>query len=452
MSPPGKPSSGDVYLGALAIGQAISPIGNGDNSNSISQEWTIPAGVYTPQQLVHRLSPLLDIVVHRLGPDPPNTSARALLLDTIAATLSTDRRESALHFSPEILNTSRREIMHQAHRIGAKLVSWADQHRGTPSDTVEIRSPCESHQLIPLRVELLFSRRSQPQLLQLFEEYSHQMVLLRDALLPFENFEQTPIPIPGNGTRDRDRGLRYLEAPRRGFLVGLFTKEVAQASVVAFARAVLAPRLPVPRTGGYGFQYKQGLVIPAVLAGSETVHLLRYVAALVCEAEEVLFDYQFEDSDAAPRVEVAGTAEWAGIPPATGEVKRAGLVVGPVRGLIAELHLRLEMGGGGLVAVDVGQIARGHRHAYRVRPSGAGRAPQAFVHQAFDILQHPGIGLVTASGGIHVIPVADRLVALALLGRLYPGNVALLPGDGNLADINMDKRIEPRFVLWIASQ
>lgn len=62
------------------------------------------------------------------APDPYHTSARALLLDNMAANLSTDRREPALHLSANMLNGSRCEIMHQTHRIGANTVA----HLGQP--------------------------------------------------------------------------------------------------------------------------------------------------------------------------------------------------------------------------------------------------------------------------------------------------------------------------------
>lgn len=65
---------------------------------------------------------------------------------------------------------------------------------------------------------------------------------------------------------------------------------------------MLAPGLPRTQTGGYGFQYPHGLVVPAVLAGGETpFHLLRYAPAnLGPSSEELLFDYQFEDYYVAP--------------------------------------------------------------------------------------------------------------------------------------------------------
>ncbi|KAJ0345850.1 hypothetical protein COL922a_014914, partial [Colletotrichum nupharicola] len=61
--------------------------------------------------------------------------------------------------------------------------------------------------------------------MQLYNEYMHQMVLLRDALLPFYNYEEVLIPVTGAG-----RGLRHMEGPREGFMAKLFTKQVTQAS------------------------------------------------------------------------------------------------------------------------------------------------------------------------------------------------------------------------------
>ncbi|EAW13264.1 uncharacterized protein ACLA_017110 [Aspergillus clavatus NRRL 1] len=440
-------TSNPVYLGRILVGRAISPVLNG--SLAPSQQWSIPPGFYTPQQLVHALSPLLDTVAHRLGPDAAYTTpARALLLDNIAATLSTGRRESALHFSPEILNASRREIMHQAQRIGARLLRWAHEYTSPPLPDLTLRQPSEGHPLLLQTAKLLLGCHSTPMLVDLFNEYIHQIVLLRDALLPFENFAEVIIPVPAGGV-----GLRHLEPARARFVAALFQKHVKHASVVAFARALLAPTLPATRTGGYGFQYPQGVVMPAVLAGSDALHLLRYVPGRVAPVDEVLlFDYAWDNSDAAPRVHVSGSpVDLMGFPQVMGRVGRAGLAV--TRGsdaAIATLQLRLEVSDGdpGVVDVDVGQIARGHRYACRAQPSGVERALPATIHQPLDLLRQTG-DLVTAAGGLHVIPVADRLVALALLGRVYPENVVLLPREGTLADADRSgKRLEPKFVIW----
>lgn len=135
--------------------------------------------------------------MHRLRPDPlGQPPARAALLDNIAANLATDTRESSLPLPPDITDIFRREMRNQANRIGQTLVKWAGEYTDGPFDPdLVLRSPCEGHLLLPPNVELMFGRRSQPHLMQLFNEYMHQMIILRDAVLPFQNFEDVLIPL-----------------------------------------------------------------------------------------------------------------------------------------------------------------------------------------------------------------------------------------------------------------
>lgn len=266
-------------LGGILAGQTINHKPDGSaREKPQPRAWTLNSGVYTPRELIEGFAPLLDTVVYRLGEDSPGTRpARAMLLDNIASNLATHTRESTLPFQENVPDLSRGEIKEQAERVGKSLVKWA---RETPDGTFDpdlnIRSPCENHLLMPPNVELMFGHRSQPHLMQLFNEYMHQMVLLRDALLPFRNYDEVLIPIDGTAAR----GIRHLELSHAEFLTGLVTKSVTQASVLAYAKALLASDLPRTDTGGYGFQYEHGSILPAVLSGGETpFHLLEYVPA-----------------------------------------------------------------------------------------------------------------------------------------------------------------------------
>lgn len=423
--------------------------------------WTLRSGVYTPRELVEGFAPLLDTVVYRLGEDTPNTRpARALLLDNVASNLATNARESTLPFQKDVPDHSRREIKEQAERIGKVLVQWARDAANGPFDAnLNIRSPCENHLLTPVNVDLMFGRRSQPHLMQLFNEYMHQMVLLRDALLPFRNFEDVLVPVDGKAAR----GIRHLEPSRAQFLTGLFTKSVTQASVLAYAKALLAPDLPRTQTGGYGFQYEHGTILPAVLSGGETpFHLLEYVPAKLDPSQKnILFDYEFSDYYTAPRPEIPAGTQVQGEEllkfPSESEstvVQNAslGLVPSTESNPVRQLELRLELSNGKCIAVDVGQIARGHRYAYQALRGNEVNLEDkpAIVHSDLDILMHSESGLITAKqGGVHVIPAQAPILALALLGKLYPENVVLLPEDGHLSQTEKaGKGFEPKFIIW----
>jgi hypothetical protein len=451
-------------LGGILAGQSIPSLPDGNRSARDTPQrhaWTLRSGVYTPRQVVEGFAPLLDTVVYRLGDDAPNSKpARASLLENLVSNLATDTRESTLPFPKDVPDISRREIKEQADRIGKTLVKWAREASNGPFDpNLNIRSPCENHLLTPANVELMFGRRSQPHLMQLFNEYMHQMVLLRDALLPFRNFEDVLIPIDGKAAR----GIRHLEPSRAQFLTTLVTKSVTQVSVLSYAKALLAPNLPQTTTGGYGFQYEHGTVLPAVLNGGKThLHLLEYIPAKLDPSQkEILFDYQFTDYYTAPRPEIpAGTQMEAkdllNFPSDLAKpiVQNASLGIRssaeatPIR----QLELRLELNNGKCVGIDVGQIARGHRYSYQALPGKGTDLPSqdAVVHSALDILMHPDQGLITAEkGGFHVIPTVEPIIALAILGKLYPENVVLLPKDGGLTQTEKaGKGFEPKFVIW----
>lgn len=440
------------------------------DTQPFKEAWGLRAGVYTPMQLVEGFAPLLDTVVFHLGDDPIGSKpARSRLLDNVAANLATDTREATLRLN-EPLDISRREINDQATRIGKTLVQWArgiEKLNGGKSVHVDLqlRSPCEGHLLTPSNVDLMFGDRSQPQLMQLFNEYMHQMVLLRDALLPFQNYQDVLIPVGR-----KSRGIRHLESARSSFLADLLTRHTTQRNVVNFAKALLAPDLVDSESVGYGFQYGHGTILPAFLSGGPTpLHLLQYVPVKVNQNDtNVVLDYQFDDYYSAPRTEIPSGADTAvselsSFPdPETqvGQAASLAFVDGSKAGKPSRLELRFGSVNKKCVAVDVGQISRGHRYSYIAKEflidkttessASSNSRDSVIIHDAMSILQTTDASLLTAkNGGVHVIPVESPLVALAVLGKLYPENVVLLSKDQeiSLAD-KAGKGFEPKFVIW----
>ncbi|KAJ5083044.1 hypothetical protein N7532_012087 [Penicillium argentinense] len=435
----------------------------------LREAWGLRAGIYTPKKLVDHFAPLLNTVVFHLGDKSlAGKPARTCLLDNLAANLATNTREATLRLS-EPLDVSRREMNNQAARIGEALVEWARESSTQSFDPdMYLRSPCEGHLLTPSNVDLMFGDRSQPHLMQLFNEYMHQMVLLRDALLPFQNYQDVLIPVGRKA-----RGIRHLESARSQFLADLLTRHTTQRNVVTFAKAFLAPGLLHSESVGYGFQYAHGTVLPAFLSGGPTpLHLLQYVPVRIDHTKtDIVFDYRFEDYYAARRTELP-----TGINRALSDLARL-----PVQGVTARkeatvamaghlksgenriLEMCLALSNGKCVSVDLGQIARGHRYSYTIEyPTANGsihtnRARSfhsAVIHDPVDILEAAGTSLLTTKeGGVHVIPTQDPLVALAILGKLYPENVVLLPSEEELEEADKaGKGFEPKFVIWGGSR
>ncbi|KAL5364061.1 hypothetical protein BJX96DRAFT_167989 [Aspergillus floccosus] len=347
----------------------------------------LKSGFHTPCQLVEGFAPLLDTVVFRLGPGPPNARpARAQLLNNLVANLDTNTREATLRLPNTYLVDSRQEIAEQARRIRQTLV-----YPG-----LYLRNPCEGYLLIPPNVDFIFRRRSQ----------SHLMVLLRDALLPFKNYEDVIIP------------------------------------------------------------YAYGLVLSAFLAGGLTpFYLVQYIPAkLLDDALEGVISagtdktsvLQSVASVAYPVANDFGTLTFGVQSISIGVVRPTPASLPAVR----QLELQIQQDNGKCVSVDLVKVARGHRYAYQTSgasesatsANGTQGATSIVLHDAASVLLETGHddSLVTAhNGGLHVIPMQDPAVALALLGKIYPGNVVLLPASNDFAQAEKaGKGLEPKFLLW----
>jgi hypothetical protein len=118
------------------------------------------------------------------------------------------------------------------------------------------------------------------------------------------------------------------------------------------------------------------------------------------------------------------------------------------------LELRLELSDEKCISVDLGQISRGHRYSYPIQNAPDKEITKFtqnyLVYNPLNILQFENDGLLTAQeGGLHIIPVEDPLIVLALLGKVYPENVVLLPENEILCKAETaGKGFEPKFVIW----
>jgi hypothetical protein len=287
--------------------------------------------------------------------------------------------------------------------------------------------------------------------MHLYNEWLHRLILLRDSLLPFENFDEVPLQLPPGG-----RGIREAEKERKQFLVHSLTGNIPNAAIVDLAKVFTGPDL---LRGGYGFQYAQGLVLPAFISGSSSAHLLRYHAAKVEAVGDVIFEYENKSYIEAPKSEVADEKAVTRPNLAPSGALKTSLSFSKGRQSASRVvELRLELGSGKCVVVDLGQITRGRRYAYELLSQGEKSAASdsdedgVVIHNAADLLALPGLVVSPrAKEGqqkLHVVPAADAVVKLAFLGKLYPENVVIGGWRGSLgAARGAGKGFSERFVI-----
>ncbi|WP_136605506.1 hypothetical protein [Paenibacillus dokdonensis] len=408
-------------------------------------DWKLTAGIYRAKDIVIELDKMLEAMLVQLG--EPVHDDPTVLLDSLQANLAISGRVSSLPLGSLALEDKAGvELTAQAERIGQQLVSWAreinsdkrtlDQYGPEMLGKLEFRSHCYGHTLIPEAIAQVWGPYGGPRIMQIYNEYLHQFVLLRDALLPFSNWEEVPFEVKEYA---EFKGLRFLEPVREVFLTQLLGKKLTHKSIVQYAQNVVSSGLS---KAGYGFQYRLGTILPAVLgesARTAPLYLLKWHPVQTIAADDtqdvkaVSIDYEYDDYYAAPRIEAGeGTPVKEDVFSFSGENYDEPSIARLLPNSGADrttLQFSLEMNDREF-SVDLGQLFRGHRFLYR--PKKTGDASGALVkrdmsssHLASDILSRSG--MVTNSDGIHFISTGgSELVLWALLGKLYPENVVLL--------------------------
>ncbi|MEU6061860.1 hypothetical protein [Streptomyces sp. NPDC047097] len=397
---------------------------------------TFPAAgtALTARDFLTAIEPLLQGVID----DNDVTAADAeVLAEQIHATLALGTRETSLPLAIGPGSTPAvRELGGQAEEIGRELATWAAEAPARllgdriplPAGPLVVRSHCYGHLLTHPATDLLLGRRGGPVAMQLYNEWLHQVVLLRDALLPFTNWQDVPLLVTPTG-------LRHTEPARDAFLTELLVRRVRHTSITAFARQVVTG---TSGPEGYGFDASGGTALPAVLDQPPLIaprHLLTWRPD---PGIDQVATYAAETGDyyAAPRTLVEQ------LPPATGASGplTARTVSTPVIG--GTRTALIETTSAGVTArVDLGQALRGHRYAQRPEPASVDASATGQAPRTADVRSALGAagGLVwTESGTVTLDAIGqDGLVVLALLGRLYPENVILAgaglgePGSGD---------------------
>ncbi|MGW5763168.1 hypothetical protein [Streptomyces tendae] len=382
---------------------------------------TFPAAgtTLTAREFFTATEPLLQGIID----DNDLTSADIAVLDgQIRATLALGTRETSLplHLGPDSASAAR-ELGAQAETIGRELASWSTEALERllsdpvplPAGPLVVRSHCYGHLLTPPAADLLLGRRGGPVAMQLYNEWLHQIVLLRDALLPFSNWQDAPLLITPTG-------LRHTEPARDAVLTELLVRQIRHTSIVAFARNVVTG---TSGPAGYGFEASGGTALPAVLDQPPLTaprHLLTWRPD-PSVGEAATYVAELQDYYAAQRTLVED------LPPAT--TTSGPLAARPVTAPVVDgtRTARIEVTHDGTTThVGLGQALRGHRFAHRESPAAADASGTA---DAWSTLRAPG--LVWTQGGDATVNATaqEDLVVLALLGRLYPENLTLRPAD-----------------------
>ncbi|WP_157169406.1 hypothetical protein [Streptomyces typhae] len=401
---------------------------------------TFPATgtVLTAHQFLTATEPLLQGIID----DNALTSADGEVLEEqIRATLALGTRETSLtlRVGPDSAPAAR-ELAAQAETIGRELASWATEtlerlltdRIPLPAGPLVVRSHCYGHLLTPAAADLLRGSRGGPVTMQLYNEWLHQVVLLRDALLPFTNWQDVPLTVTPTG-------LRHTEAARDAFLTELLVRQIRHTSIVDFARHVVTD---TSGPDGYGFAAAGGTVLPAVL-DQPPLTAPRYLLTWrpdPAAVEPATYVVETSDYYAAPRTLVED------LPPATTPAGplTARRVPGPTTEEVRTAVIEVTDGSTAAVHVDLGQALRGHRFAHRPEPAtydaSAGDTPagDAPVYDApsegspstvdvWAALRAQGMVWTRAGDTTLDATGESDLVVLALLGRLYPENVTVRP-------------------------
>lgn len=427
------------------------------DKEAAKRQFQPPPGVYRARDLIAMFGPLLDTCIRRVGRERPEAT-RDVLIGGLAAILATSGRESSLALrNMGGGNPSRTEMVRQADTISATLLSYVheslDPNHADPK--FSMMSHCDGHLWTKDVVGELMGPRGDSVVMQLYNEWSHRIVLLRNALMPFENWDEVPIVIENNSAQ---KGMRMLERPSDAFVMRLLSGRLTQSSLVEMAKALTAPSLP---SGGFGFQYSQGTILPAFLAGSPSRSLLRYYPAQEVESpSEVLFDYEHTSYEVAARSTLPlSTTE---VSNSTAQSHASVLKSYPLpdsHGTKAHLKLQFQLQSHPETEFSVcfGQIARGRRYASRVPPNhinGEFGTTQPVFHSVENAFSLPGLVFSTEQAeedekSLQVFTISDPLIALALFGKLYPGNVVELEESGDLSSaLHVGRGFGTKFVIW----
>lgn len=432
----------DSRIGSLVNSQPAPKPQFGGNS------WQFQPGVYTPKQFIREISVLLESIIVQLGPDSPrDEDTRTLLISGLKSSLSHQGREATLQLE-DWNSSSPSEITSHILNIGNVLYKYAveAQHAVIGDPKLTVFSPCEGHRWIPPIGRLLRGPRGSPNLMMLYNEWLHQITCLRDGLIAFDNFEDVLLRLD-----DAARpGTRSMEDERIRLLTHVIRRTLPLDVLVDAAKALTAPHL-LP--GGYGFQYANGIALPAALfSGKTESKFLRFLPGSVVDRASLTFDMQNQDKTDRVDVSTLGDAAEDNSVPEIATTLTVLLNEGQ-EASSAALTITGVASLGKPFSVDVGSIYGGISASQQISTSYAadllGREHRAC--SASDILSAPA-EVRNASPVPVVVKVSSTVERLAVLGKLQKVGVywASKAAEGELdGDLSLGtcSSQDPRFVI-----
>ncbi|MGW3471441.1 hypothetical protein ACWDKQ_23975 [Saccharopolyspora sp. NPDC000995] len=345
-------------------------------------------------------------------------ATRAEFVAGLAASLSTSGPYATLRLDTGLADQEvRRELTENVESVSALVLDLVRSARPAGvSGPGDIQSSCVGYAWIPPVAKRLTADAGLHAARNLYNEWLWQIVLLRDALIPFTNPAEVLL------RADAD-GLTRLRDTRDWFAVQVMTRRVPHAAIVRFAaEAVTAEYVD----GAYGFQHGGVVVLPPVALDGPLlgpVYLLTWREtklvpddlAFFVHAEQPSVNTLSAPTRAAGEVEVVELLDRL-VPgsPGPGRTRTLTLVVG------FDDHEWM---------VDLGQALRGHRYASRPPHQDSPRNTSAVDNSWSGCAVLREDGAVSVPGGGLIPTGGQRALTLALLGRLRPGNVVLYTGQ-----------------------
>ena len=244
----------------------------------------------------------------------------------------------------------RRELADNTARVSSLvtgLVRNAAAAGSPPTRRVDVRSSCVGYTWIPAVVDRLATGAELHAARTLYNEWLWQLVLLRDALVPFVDAGAVRIGVDADG-------LTRLRDARDRFTVTLMTRRIAHSALVGFAADVIVGEHV---DGAYGFQHDGTLVLPPVaLRGvAPAPAYLLGAAAVRLVPDDVVFFVPAAPGELSSRASTP--------PPVSLTADEVRLVPGD-RTPDGTRTVTLVVGSDG-DGWDLGRVLRGHRHGAR---------------------------------------------------------------------------------------